>query len=200
MSDTTITPEERALWFKDAQPKSVGHYEPIDFEMDKRIRRLLTALEAAEARAEKAEKELAGADAEISSLQDQLTDCECADNEAHHTLCEIARLVDVYDQCQELGDDIVSATIEAVQTLIAEKQQTEAESARLRAERDWLAGSLAEDGCPYLAFWADFEGDMRPDWCICTDTADDGFDCTGDPKECWQQEAARRAVAAGEGE
>lgn len=51
MSDTTttITPEERALWFKDAQPKSVSHYEPIDFELDKRIRRLLTALEAADA-------------------------------------------------------------------------------------------------------------------------------------------------------
>lgn len=128
MSNATITPEERALWFKDAQPKSVSHYEPIDFEMDKRIRRLITALEAAEGRAEKAE----------------------------------------------------------------------AESARLRAERDWLASALAEDGCPYLAFWADLYEDMRPDWCICTDTADDGFDCTGDPKECWQQEAARRAAAESE--
>lgn len=57
MTDTTITPEERAAWLKDAQPKSVSHYEPIDFEMDKRIRRLLTTLEAAEASAEKAEAE-----------------------------------------------------------------------------------------------------------------------------------------------
>lgn len=49
MTDTTtITQEERAAWLKEAQPKSVSHYEPIDFEMDKRIRRLLTALEAAE--------------------------------------------------------------------------------------------------------------------------------------------------------
>ena len=50
MTDTTtITPEEKAEWLKEAQPKSVSHYEPIDFEMDKRIRRLLTALDAAEA-------------------------------------------------------------------------------------------------------------------------------------------------------
>lgn len=82
--------------------------------------------------------------------------------------------------------------------LLTALEAAEAESARLRAERDWLAGSMAEDGCPYLAFWADLEEDMRPDWCICTDTADDGFDCTGDPKECWQQEAACRAVTAGE--
>ena len=135
MTDTTITitPEERAAWLKDAQPKSVGHYEPIDFETDKRIRRLLTALEAAEKRAEKAEKELAGADAEIDSLQDQLTDCECTENEAPHILCDIARMVGVYEHCQELGDDIGDTTIEAVQTLIDEKQKAEAERDRMRA-------------------------------------------------------------------
>ena len=56
MSDTTtITPEERALWLAEAQPKNIDYYEPIDFEMDKRIRRLLNALEQAEARAEQAE-------------------------------------------------------------------------------------------------------------------------------------------------
>ena len=81
--------------------------------------------------------------------------------------------------------------------LLTALEAAEAESARLRAECDWLAGSIAEDGCPYLAFWSDFEGDMRPDWCICTDTEDDGFECTGDPKECWKKEAARRAVGEG---
>lgn len=143
MSDTTtITPEERQDWLKDAQPKSVGHYEPIDFEMDKRIRRLLTALEAAEAAL--------------------------------------------------LKEEVYSEELES------QLQHAREENERLRAERDWLAGSMAEDGCPYLAFWADLDEDMRPDWCICTDTADDGFYCTGDPKECWQQEAARRAVAESE--
>ena len=71
---------------------------------------------------------------------------------------------------------------------------------RLTKMVDWLAGALAEDGCPYLAYWADFGGDMRPDWCICTDTPDDGFYCTGDPKACWEKEAARRAVADAKGE
>ena len=78
------------------------------------------------------------------------------------------------------------------------RKQAEAQVARLTAERDWLAKALAEDACPYLALWSDFGSEMRPDWCICIDTADDGFDCNGDPKECWKKEAARKAVA-GEG-
>ena len=78
-------------------------------------------------------------------------------------------------------------------------QTAEANVARLTKERDWLAKALAEDGCPYLALWSDFGSEMRPDWCICIDTADDGFDCNGDPNECWKKEAARKAVAAGEG-
>ncbi len=181
MSDTiTITPEERAEIRAELNNRHLLPYAGLGL-------RLLTALEAAEARAEKAEKELAGADAEISSLQGQLTDCECADNEAHHTLCEIARLVDVYDQCQEIGDDIGDATIEAVQTLIDEKQQAEAENARLRAERDWLAKNTADrpctyDSCPF--------GLQRP-------TGPDDDDCDKTRAQCWQ-EAARRAVA-GEG-
>ena len=78
------------------------------------------------------------------------------------------------------------------------RKHAEAEVARLTKERDWLAKALAEDGCPYLALWSDFGSEMRPDWCICTDTADDGFECNGYPKECWKKEAARKAVA-GEG-
>ena len=73
-------------------------------------------------------------------------------------------------------------------------EQAESNVARLTKERDWLAKALAEDGCPYLALWSDFGSEMRPDWCICIDTADDGFDCNGDPKECWKKEAARKAV------
>ena len=83
--------------------------------------------------------------------------------------------------------------------LVEALKSAEANVTRLTKERDWLAKALAEDGCPYLALWSDFGSEMRPDWCICIDTADDGFDCNGDPKECWKKEAARRAVAAVEG-
>ena len=49
MSDTTtISAEERALWLAEAQPKNIDYYEPIDFELDKRIRKLIGALEQAE--------------------------------------------------------------------------------------------------------------------------------------------------------
>lgn len=68
----TITQEERALWHKDARPKSVGHYEPIDFEMDKRIRRLLTALEAAETNAARL-KTLVAAMTELSNAEKNLS-------------------------------------------------------------------------------------------------------------------------------
>lgn len=58
MSDTTtISAEERALWLAEAQPKNIDYYEPIDFELDKRIRNLIGALEQAESRAEKSEAE-----------------------------------------------------------------------------------------------------------------------------------------------
>lgn len=137
---------------------------------------ILTALEAAEARAEKAEDY-------AEKLVYAVTDGNLSNSyDVQVVADEVSRIWQSYTN----------------QKVAAVRAEAEAESARLRAERDWLAGSLAEDGCPYLAFWADFEGDMRPDWCICTDTADDGFDCTGDPKECWQQEAASRAVAESE--
>ena len=57
MSDTKITPDERARWLSEAQPKNIDYYEPIDFELDKRIRILIGALEQAESRAEKSEAE-----------------------------------------------------------------------------------------------------------------------------------------------
>lgn len=195
MSDTTtITPEERARLREQADksyllPLDEDEVPSVGFDglTDDRIAyiaaacnsvpRLLTALDAAEARADRAEKELAGADAEVSSLRDQLTDCECANREAPRILCDIARLVDVYDQCQELGDDIGGATIEAVQTLIDEKRQVEAERARLRAERDWLAGRCAE-----------------------IVAEDENYPDSREQRVATWKEAARRAVAAGEGE
>ena len=206
MTDTTtITPDERAAWLKEAQPKSVGHYEPIDFEMDKRIRRLLTALEAAEAqlkeaqasvreceegwtshcleqtqkapltkqgraawwatiensvqagnaaghscmmeihatqvqrflelieaaeaRAEKAETALLKEEVYSEELESQIQDAdgEYNANWAVQAISDVARLVGVLEQCQETGDDIGAAVIEAVQDL-------KAENARLTAE------------------------------------------------------------------
>ena len=96
-------------------------------------------------RAEKAEKELAGADAEISELRDELEDSRGTEKDAPNVLCAIARLVGVYEHSQELGDDMGAMALEAVQDLIADKQKAEAQVARLTAERDWLAERCAEE-------------------------------------------------------
>ena len=122
-------------------------------------------------RAEKAEKELAGADAEISELRDELEDSRGTEKDAPNVLYAVARLVGVYEHCQELGDDMGTMSIEAVQELLAEKQRAEANVARLTKERDWLANQL---DCP-------------------SEFTNCAVDCAEGRKE-----AARRAVAAGE--
>ena len=178
MSDTTtITPEERRMFAEDANDILANEKKNLERRAAaKGILRLLTALEAAEARAEKAEDY-------AEKLVYAVTDGNLSNSyDVQVVADEVSRIWQSYTN----------------QKVAAVRAEAEAERDRLRAERDWLAGSMAEDGCPYLAFWADLDEDMRPDWCICTDTADDGFDCTGDPKECWQQEAARRAVAESE--
>ena len=166
MSDTTtttITPEERA--------KLIAHvnsgYMTISGEG---LKRALAALEQAEARAEKAEKELAGADAEIAELRDELEDSRGTEKDAPNVLCAIARLVGVYDHCQELGDDMGTMSLDAVRDLLADKQTAEANVARLTKERDWLAIHLSG--------------------------YDDQKKCTVYAADL--VEAARRAVAAGE--
>lgn len=73
------------------------------------------------------EKELAGADAEISSLNDQLTDYSCTQNSAQKAFGDIARVLGIYEYCEEVCDDIVHAICEEIQTniddkLIAEKK------------------------------------------------------------------------------
>ena len=76
MSDTTtITPEERTRWLSEAQPKNIDYYEPIDFELDKRIRNLIGALEQAESRAEKAEAENDRLTKMVDWLANNLIDC-----------------------------------------------------------------------------------------------------------------------------
>ena len=193
MSDmTTITPKERALWLSEAQPKNIDYYEPIDFELDKRIRKLIGALEQAESRAEKAEKELAGADAEISELRDELEDSRGTEKDAPNILCAIARLVGVYEHSQEIGDDMGEMTLDAVRDLLTEKQKAEAENARLTKMVDWLAdkSGTGHPDCPlkYITHrplgWKCHEGSQGP----CTKQQAAG---------CWK-EAASWAVAAGE--
>ena len=168
MSDTTITAEEMArMRAIAAKPNHLSHRDGIHASLNK----LLDALEQAEARAEKAEKELAGADAEISELRDELEDSRGTEKAAPNILCAIARLVGVYEHCQEIGDDMGTMSIEAVQELLAEKQRAEANVARLTKMVDWLANQL---DCP-----SEFTN------------------CAVDCAEC-RKEAARRAVAAGE--
>ena len=122
-------------------------------------------------RAEKAEKELAGADAEIAELRDELEDSRGTEKDAPNILCAIARLVGVYEHCQELGDDMGEMTLDAVRDLLADKQTAEAKVARLTKMVDWLANQL---DCP-----SEFTN------------------CAVDCAEC-RKEAARRAVADSE--
>ena len=101
---------------------------------------LVEALEQAEARAEKAEKELAGADAEISELRDELEDSRGTEKDAPNILCAIARLVGVYEYSQEIGDDMGEMTLDAVRDLLADKQTAEARALRWTHEPPKVEG------------------------------------------------------------
>lgn len=66
--------------------------------------------------------------------------------------------------------------------------------AQLEKEAAWLAQYCeCQDQCPYLALNWEYN---PPDWCQCTDTIEEGFDCYMNPIECWR-EAARNAIAQG---
>ena len=66
--------------------------------------------------------------------------------------------------------------------------------AQLEKEAAWLAQYCeGQDQCPYLALNWEYN---PPDWCQCTDTIEEGFDCYMNPIECWR-EAARNAIAQG---
>jgi hypothetical protein len=127
-------------------------------------------------RAEKAEKELAGADAEISELRDELEDSRGTEKDAPNILCAIARLVGVYEHSQEIGDDMGEMTLDAVRDMLADKQAADANVARLTKMVDWLASHTAD---------------------ICASVYQDSYDLHW-WTDCEWKEAARRAVAAGE--
>ena len=181
MKQLIITPEERALW------RAESRHEYAYFSTDgTRLILAPDALEQAESRAERAEKELAGADAEITELRDELEDSRGTEKDAPNILCAIARLVGVYEHCQELGDDMGTMSLDAVQGLLAEKQKAEAENVRLTKMVDWLAEVCAIH-CR----------DKSADDSQCSISNCGPVHCRHASADQWK-EAARRAVAAGE--
>ena len=189
MSDTTITQEKREMWVSIATARinAVTPERQCEITAQERLVKALKTLEQAEARAEKAEKELAGADAEISELRDELEDSRGTEKDAPNILCAIARLVGVFEHCQELGDDMGTMSLDAVQDLLAEKQKAEAENTRLTKMVDWLAELVFDRPCAYACCPFDKH---RP-------TGPDDDDCDKTHIQCWA-EAASRAVADSE--
>ena len=150
------------------------------------LKRANALIEKKEARVKLLEKEMDGADAEIASLRDQLEDCQAFDSSAPQVLCDIARLLGVYEHCQESGDDMGQMVLDEAQSLIRDKQKAKAVVVRLTKERNWLADVCSVhclDKCP---------DDTR---CNVSDCAI--AHCKFATGTEWK-EAARRAVAAGE--
>ena len=90
---------------------------------------------------------------------------------------------------QWTNGEYIAAACNAATRLLDALEAAEAESARLRAERDWLAENAVDrpcayDSCPF--------GLHRP-------TGPDDDDCDKTRAQCWT-EAARRAVADAESE
>lgn len=135
-------------------------------------------------RLEAAEKALLKEEVYSEELESQLQDAESEYNAnwAVQAISDVARLVGVYEQCSETGDDIGAAVIEAVQDL-------KAENARLTAERDWLVSWFDAHPC-CMDLHCPFGRSLEQ----CEAREGGMLDST----ECWL-EAARRVVA-GEGE
>lgn len=164
-----LTQAEKAA-YADEMARLDDEIETLEDERDKENKAKKKQIDALEA----AEKALLKEEVYSEELESQLQDAdgEYNANWAVQAISDVARLVGVYEQCSETGDGIGAAVIEAVQGLLAEKQKAEAESVRLTKMVDWLANQL---DCP-------------PEFTNCA------VDCA----EC-RIEAARRAVAAGEG-
>lgn len=139
MSDTTttITPEERAA-IRSPSERWDALWYPHD-RCHKMMLRLLTALEAAEARAEKAEDY-------AEKLVYAVTDGNLSNSyDVQAVADEVSRIWQSYTN----------------QKVAAVRAEGEAERDRLRAERDWLAENVEGrpcdyDSCPF--------GLHRPTW------------------------------------
>ena len=170
MSDTTmISQEERAEIRSELNKQLLLPYAGLGL-------RLLTALEITEARAEKAESDKAALEEDLEATEKNLKESsgfieELLSGLKHRFPVQYADL-----EGDEYGDDAFSShdLFELViDPAVNAAQKAEANVARLTKERDWLANKLIY--CP-------------PKFTNCE------VDCA----EC-RKEAARRAVAAGEG-
>lgn len=85
---------------------------------------------------------------------------------------------------------------EVVDILLEYLEIFSGKNVRLTKMVDWLAEQCADGAneCPYLSYCQDLIVPEHPAYCTCTDSAEGGFDCSENPKECWLKEAAHRAV------
>lgn len=186
MSDTTtITPEERAYW------RRVIDEEPLIPSDDEKILRLLTALEAAEARAEKAESDKAALEEDLEATEKNLKEFSGFIEELFSGLKHRFPVQYAAIEGDEYGDDAFSShdLFELViDPAVDAAQKAEAENARLRAERDWLVSWFDAHPC-CMDLQCPFGRTLEQ----CEAREGGMLDST----ECWQ-EAARCAVAESE--
>jgi len=160
---TAITPEELAQWRADCEREWPEHMARFGqtYTDDIRILRLLNALEAAEASAAWWKQECSDIREIFERVSTRATTrAEQAEAELAHV--RIAAGSDRYD---EVTSDLIDAI-----------QKAEAENARLREERDWLAERCAE---------------------LCDEDENYGFLGHDESAKLWKrkaEEAARRAV------
>ena len=137
-------------------------------------------------RAEKAESDKAALEEDLEATEKNLKESsgfieELLSGLKHRFPVQYADL-----EGDEYGDDAFSShdLFELViDPAVNAAQEAEAENARLRAERDWLAENIADRPCAY---------DICP-FGLHRPTGPDDDDCDKTRAQCWQ-EAARRAA------
>ena len=188
----TITPEERQQWRAAESP----------YSLDKRITRLLDALEKAEDDVEAAQigqiaaYKLAEDDAaeEIAQLKERAEKAEAALEDLEAWGCHLVDRI-TYGKMSKCYDvDMIVAEVEDSCT-----EATREEVAKVERERDELARFLDKnnDDCPFIIFR---NGDVTNHYPFCNNCGDlQQGSTTGEP--CWLLWAARAAAKepAGEG-
>lgn len=205
MSDTTtITPEERARLREQADksyllPLDEGEVPSVGFDglTDDRVAyiaaacnsvpRLLTALEAAEARAEKAESDKAALEEDLEATEKNLKESSGFIEELLSGLKHRFPVQYVDLEGDEYGDDAFSSH-DLFELVIdpAVNAAQKAEIARLQKMVDWLA-----EKCTMHCH------DKDSDNILCSNDTCDTLTCWGASGDEWK-ESARRAVADAE--